>query len=224
MKFEATHRRFDIHKPFNEIMNVIGIYKPHSAQKTMIPPQKLRVLYELAIRVSDMDGDVAEAGCWRGGVLYLLASILKNKTIHGFDSWQGVPPCTIEDCSKYNPDLKPGDFGGTFKTDKPVEFLKEFDNIILYEGWFEETFLHVSDKRFCLVNIDCDLYMSIKKSIEFFAPRMVDGGYIVVDDYDFGLMPGSNKAIDQYFTDNSDKYYIESYRQPSCIMRLRHKL
>lgn len=116
-------KTWPLHKSFAEI------YKDVEGH-TMIDEAKLQILYEIAIMVSLLPGDIAEAGVWEGGSLYLLASVLHNKKIHGFDSWEGLP--------KANPD-KDGAMEtmqeGWGKCDIPIEYLSEFDDrLVLYKG------------------------------------------------------------------------------------------
>lgn len=71
--------------------------------------------------------------------------------------------------------------------------------------------------QFCLVHIDCDLYESAKTCLNFFAPRIVPGGFIIVDDYDFELCPGVEKAVDEFIVSNYRSYIY--FNHASAIMR-----
>ena len=43
------------------------------------------------------------------------------------------------------------------------------------------------------------------KSLEFFYPKLVDGGIIVCDNYNFKHFNGSKKAWDEFFSDKKVK-------------------
>lgn len=200
-KFE--YRPFRLHPPYNVIM-------PAIQDKTLLTERRLRILNEAAIHASVLDGDAAEAGVWRGGSLYLIAATLHHKTIHGFDSWQGLPPATPEDG-------KTPMHRGWGRCKKPQWVAAAFpDRVFLYEGWFSETFEKVSDKIFCMVHVDCDLYAPAKLCIDFFFPRLVSGGFMVFDDYGFKGTVGVSKAVDEFFTDRID---ITVWRDESLIIR-----
>jgi hypothetical protein len=49
------------------------------------------------------------------------------------------------------------------------------------------------------VHIDCDLYAPIYSALEYFYPRVVPGGYIVVHDYGSLCWDGAEKAVDVFF-------------------------
>jgi len=161
----------------------------------MLGENKLRLLYELGLIVNTLPGSIAEAGVWCGGALYLLASVARDKTIHGFDSWEGLPPVMPED----------GHFEGMENTGwgkclPPTELLAVFgERVKLHKGWFCDTLSEVAGEQFCLVHVDCDRYSSAKECLEFFYPRMVDGGYLIFDDYGFHLTPGVTVAVDEFF-------------------------
>lgn len=171
--------------------------------KTMIEYNKLKNLYEFAVMTKLLDGDVADAGVWEGGSTYILASVLADKIIHAFDSWDGLPEPTKEDLVELDEQPMQRGWG---KCNPPKELLKKFgDRVVLHKGWFCDTLDVVSDKKFCLVHIDCDQYRSVKECVEFFYPRMVKGGIMIFDDYGFVLTPGATKAVDDFFIDKFDK-------------------
>jgi hypothetical protein len=54
---------------------------------------------------------------------------------------------------------------------------------------------YVENLRFSFCHIDCDYYQGVYQSIAFFHPRMVHGGIILFDDYDWAQCPGVARAI-----------------------------
>jgi len=181
-------------------------------KRTMLTPTKLRVLYEHAItvKVLALDGDVVDAGVWEGGSTYALASALPDKTIHAFDSWDGLPTPGVEDLVGLDEQPMGRGWG---KCQPPTDFLSPFgDRIIFHQGWFKDTLSDVEGTEFCLVHIDCDQYQSVKECLEFFYPNMVKNGIIVIDDYGFELTPGATIATDEFFVDkmNSISYSLHA--------------
>ena len=53
------------------------------------------------------------------------------------------------------------------------------------------------NEHFCFVSLDTDLHDPILSGLEFFYPRMVNGGVILVDDY-FSTYDGVKKAVDSF--------------------------
>ena len=63
----------------------------------------------------------------------------------------------------------------------------------------------LNNAKFSFVHLDVDLYESTKESINFFSPRMIRGGIIVVHDY--GCSRGVRKAVDEcYLGQGDDKH------------------
>jgi O-methyltransferase len=79
------------------------------------------------------------------------------------------------------------------------------DVIELRKGLFEESLLGLSDLRFSVAHLDCNLYNSHRVCLEFLYPRMVSGGYIVFNAYTDRGFPGAKKAIDEFFKDKPEK-------------------
>ena len=169
----------------------------HVLGHTMLGDSALSLMYELAIEASSLEGDVAEAGVYKGGTSYILASVMQDKIVHCFDSWDGLPEIhdfdivTVSDSN-----TMPRGWG---KTDVPVEFLSKFgDRIKFHKGWFKHQFPANQELRFCLVHVDVDRYISARKCIKYFWPRMVKGGILTFDDYMFELTPGVEVAVDEF--------------------------
>lgn len=197
------------HRDFREVFETV-IFQ--YGLKTMCGRPKIRVLSELCIMSLLLDGDVAEAGVARGGMLAIMAGMLPAKPVHGFDSWEGLPEATIEDHHPQSPYLKKG----RHKYDIPVKVGELYPNIVFHKGWFKDTLPEVSDRTFCLVHIDCDLYQSAKECIEFFAPRMSEGSFMVFDDY-WERTPGVIKAVDDFFGPIED---LKWWAGPGFIVKI----
>lgn len=150
----------------------------------------------IARAASKIDGAVAEVGVYRGGSARIIATRLPNKTIHLFDTFEGLPEVEDVDARRFSK----GQYAVTLDTVK--ENLKDFANINFYKGLFPQTAQPVSDERFALVNLDVDLYEGTKSSLEFFYSRMNKGGLIVSHDY--STAEGVRKAIDDFFADKQE--------------------
>lgn len=152
---------------------------------------------------------VAECGCWRGLSAYQLAYHLKaadfNNRLIIFDSFEGLSDFKTEDTRNnkiLNPEKRKKEFSCSMKVVQ--ENLKEFGFIEYKKGWIPERFSEVSDLKFALVHIDVDLYQPIKDSLEFFYPRLISGGIIVLDDYGYIAFPGAKQATDEFMKSRDD--------------------
>ena len=76
------------------------------------------------------------------------------------------------------------------------------EQCIVKKGWFPETAKGLENERFCFVSLDTDLYDPILAGLEFFYPRMVNGGVILIDDYFDKLTIGVAKAVESFCAQN----------------------
>jgi len=163
------------------------------SRRSQLNPVKLYALYQFACNAATVSGDVAELGVFRGGSARLLARTLPQKTLHLFDTFQGMP---FHDASK---DLHvAGDFRDTSR-ESVGAFLTDCGNVAFHVGMFADTMPQVAARRFAFVHVDADLYDSVKQCCEFFYPRLASGGIMLFDDYGFVSCPGAREAVDQFF-------------------------
>ncbi len=120
-----------------------------------------------------LGGHILDLGVYKGGSTRALASIFSRETIHGFDSFEGLP----DDWSHV---LKGafGDMKGLLP-DMP-------ENVKLYKGWFDDT-LSVWRKGYnetpiSLLRIDCDIYSSTKTIFDELGDLIQPGTWIVFDE------------------------------------------
>ena len=67
---------------------------------------------------------------------------------------------------------------------------------------FPDTATPVADEMFSLVHLDVDLYRSTLACLQFFYPRMVQGGVILSHDYTYG--EGVRRAFTEFFEDRRE--------------------
>ncbi len=66
------------------------------------------------------------------------------------------------------------------------------------KGWFNQTlppFLEKHTAPVSFLHVDCDLYSSTKVCLEHLYPKVVDGGFVIIDDY---ALNGCKKAVHEY--------------------------
>jgi predicted O-methyltransferase YrrM len=123
--------------------------------------------------IMTLGGTILDLGVYKGGSTRALARIFPNETIHGFDSFEGIP----EDWSHV---LKGafGDVKGVLP-DMP-------ENVKLYKGWFEDTLpiwrKAEGDRPISLLRIDCDIYSSTKTIFDILGDMVQKGTWIVFDE------------------------------------------
>jgi len=155
-------------------------------------------------------GAVVETGCWKGGLGAFMAWTIKNKgtikrDVWLFDSFEGLPSFENEDPRDMNRFKNSGTKAqGAFRADtSDVEEIvlklnvKDITHII--KGWFRYTIPSVKTKigGIALLRLDGDLYSSTKTCLDELYDQVVDGGYIIIDDYYNWI--GCRKAVYEFF-------------------------
>ncbi len=175
--------------------------------------------------------DFAEAGCWKGHSSYFLSKLIndynlkKNKNIKLFifDSFEGLSEINEKDknVKKLDKNLIKKIKTQFVSNDQFVknEVLKDFKFVEIFKGWIPEKFIKVKDKKFSFVHIDVDLYEPTLQSLEFFFPRLIEGGIIVCDDYNSFGFDGAKKAWDEFFNKNKVKINFSPAVSGSFIIK-----
>ena len=149
-------------------------------------------IYMAVKRTQKVPGDIAEVGVYKGGSAKIICLVKKEKPLHLFDTFEGLPK--VEDIDMVWPFYE-GKFAASY--DSVKEYLKNDSNVFFYKGIFPGTSEPVKEKSFSMVNLDVDTYESTKQCLEFFYTRMSAGGIILSHDYI--TAPGVKKAFDDFF-------------------------
>jgi len=160
--------------------------------------------------VQSMEGCIAECGTFKGLGSFMFCHTLRESDprfdgsgFHIFDSFEGLSNPTEQD---HVPDAGAGSQGaaymgaGSFQAglDHVRNALSEFPGIEFHKGWIPASFKSLPEREYRFVHIDVDLYEPTRDSLEYFYPRLCEGGVIVCDDYAHLHWPGATKALDEY--------------------------
>jgi len=123
-----------------------------------------------------------EFGVFEGTTINIIASMFPNKTIWGFDSFEGLPEDWITN------DEEIVWHKGFFAVEK---LPKVNNNVILIKGWFDQTLPNWikdnSNNKISFLHIDCDLYSSTKIVLKLLNDLIQPGTIIIFDElYHFG--------------------------------------
>jgi hypothetical protein len=178
---------------FNEILKEINNHTlvgyDHGEDKYLI---KLQAIYDAIIESKCIEGSTVELGVYWGGVTKMIAMLL-NRTHYAFDTFTGIP-----NADNSIDEHKNGDFSD-ISLDTIQNYLKDCNNIVYCIGEFPMTITDiVKEEKYSFVHFDGDTYKSTKDFIEFFHPRMNDGGIMIFDDYAWRNTSGVKKAVDEY--------------------------
>ena len=162
----------DLYKQFYRKYN-------QQANKT-IPEARFNSLMSI-IENLYLEGDVAELGVGYGGTTKLLSYIFEDKTIYAFDTFEGFSGLP-EHYTAFESD-RWKDWGtDTIQWDNVIQDLEKLNNVVIRKGIFPNTAKDLSEKKFCFVHIDTDIFLSTYLGLEYFYDKMHEKGIIVVDD------------------------------------------
>lgn len=149
-------------------------------------------------------GSVAELGVAYGNFAILINEMFPHKRLFLFDTFDSF----VED-EFYN-EVKEGNvsesFLGELKDINVKEVIRKLphkDKCIIKKGVFPDTSVGLEDERFAFVSIDVDLKESILHGLEFFYPRLSEGGVIFVHDYHNNSFYGVKQAVLEYEMKNN---------------------
>lgn len=143
---------------------------------------------------------MAECGVYTGGTAQVIAhsASLDTETpapLFLFDTFEGMPETSVPDRDYH----RPGDFADT-SLSAVQERLRDLPMCHFHPGFIPKTFSAVAEvSDYSLIHVDVDIYPSVIDCLEWFWPRMVSGGTIIVDDY--GFYPYRNaarRAVDEF--------------------------
>jgi Macrocin-O-methyltransferase (TylF) len=162
------------------------------------------VFFSLAfdqIHKEGIDGDIAELGVYQGSTAAILARHARrmNRRLFLMDTFEGFDQ---QDLDSEDPRERL-QFSDT-SIDAVRSRIGEL-NTVYIKGRFPKSAAQLpGDGRYCLVHIDADLYAPIISGLEYFYPRLVPGGFLIVHDYGSLCWPGAEKAIDTFFADKPE--------------------
>jgi hypothetical protein len=169
------------------------------------PCQLIQPLFD-QIQKECLEGDFAELGVYKGATAAVLARHTRqlNRCLYLMDTFEGFDERDFRG-------VDAGPHIGFRDTSFEAVRARVGDaNTVYIKGYFPQTATKLPDDgRYCLVHIDADLYGPIMSGLEYFYPRMVPGGFLVIHDYGSLNWPGAEKAVDTFFVD-----------KPECVIQM----
>lgn len=184
-----------IQKPSKALLRLFGCILRIKPFYSMLSTTRLLNLYRLTqeIETLGMEGDIVECGTWNGGASAMIArsyadSGAKTKrTIWLFDSFEGLPPPTEKDSKGEQECYFKGFCKGALENIKDIykKLGVSMDNVRIVKGWLETTLKQEIPEQIALLHVDTDWYDCVKAPLDALYPKVVPGGFVVVDDYWF---------------------------------------
>lgn len=161
------------------------------------------------IKQRNVEGVLAELGVFRGLFASIINSKFPEKKIYLFDTFEGFD----EDEAKK--ELEKGNCDLNFiKDHKNTSIEMMLNNIpypdkaVICKGFFPSSIPEeAKNEKFAFVSLDVDFEESTFEGLKFFYPRLSDGGYIFIHDYNTYFLDGVKNAVKRY-----EKYLNEKLK------------
>ena len=165
-----------------------------------------------ALRAVTLDGMVAEFGVYKGTSLTQIAKFFPDRTVHGFDSFVGLPAAWgSKDAGAFDVGAKPPQLS--------------VSNVEFHVGWFDDTvpvFAQEHSGPFAFAHLDADLYSSTKTVFDNLGDWFVPGTIVVFDEYFgyYGWQHHEHKAFQEFLERTGLSFEAVSLGHMNLAVRL----
>ena len=154
---------------------------------------RLKTLEALCLRLEGVPGAAAELGVYRGGFARWLSALLPERTLYLFDTFEGFDPAeSAEEGAGFTEAHR------NTSAEQVLAALPHPERAVIRQGLFPQTAAGLEAERFSLVSLDADLEESTLAGLRFFWPRMSEGGYLLLHDYNNPRLPGVRRALERF--------------------------
>ena len=162
--------------------------------------EETECILEKAKNCLELPGDFVELGCYKGDTSLMLAEVVKksDKRLWIYDSFEGLPEKSVFDDSPLGQEFKKGELSIS-KREVKERFLRAGLKVpVIKKGWFSDFVSSDLPEEIAFCFLDGDFYESIKDGLKLVEEKMVDGGILIVHDYENLALPGVKKAVDEW--------------------------
>ena len=187
----------------------------HTTADMYLQPSQSRIIYrfEHFLATRDIEGLIIEAGVGTGWGMGFWMSLKRyfgdSRMVWGFDSFAGFPKTFLNESSWFQKNYKSINdqykkFDLPYVTSKLKDLQlsdEEMVELELIKGFMPDSFDALGDHKVSLLNVDGDLYQTVKDTLDYFVPRMPPGARVLLDEYDLPddirKWPGAKVAVDE---------------------------
>lgn len=212
----------NIGRSFNRVLSLFGLVVTKRTNEQMemtaerfLQPAHSRIVYrfEHFFATRSVEGVIIEAGVGTGWGMGFWMSLKRyfrdSRIVWGFDSFSGFPESFTNESTWFqkhyrmiNDQYKMFDLPYVTSKMNSLELSdSELTEFRLVEGHMPDSFQALGDRKVSLLNVDGDLYQTVRDTLDFFVPRMQPGARILLDEYDLPddlrKWPGAKVAVDE---------------------------
>jgi len=210
----------DMHTKLNKVENWDSLYKFWIKNSPKNDKGDLVRLYFLLnqieyIKNNNIAGLIAEVGVFKGTTARLFHQAFPDKEMLLFDTFEGFDERDIN----HQKENSKAEIGGWKASLTYVQdFVGKSTLVKLIPGYFPDTTKNIDpNNRYALVHLDADLYSPQISGLEYFYPRMTQGGVIIIHDCNNEYF-GSKKALDEFFLDKPETPIVIPDKSGSAVV------
>lgn len=144
-----------------------------------------------------VEGAIAELGVYQGEQAALLNALFPDRPLYLLDTFEGFAQADVRsDVASGYSVSSVGQFDDT-SVDLVISKMSAPANVHIRKGFFPESAIEMPD-FFAFVSLDVDLYEPILAGLEYFYPRLANGGFIFIHDYNNQRYKGVRHAVEKF--------------------------
>ena len=152
------------------------------------------------IKKDHIPGEIAELGVYKGETARILHLCFPDRKLHLFDTFEGFPAEDLIGETGKAAGYTSQHFADTSQA-KVREHINGNENVLFHKGYFPGSTNDLTDLSFAFVSMDADLSNPTKAGLEFFYPRLSEGGIILIHDYNSDW-PELSRVVDEFCIHN----------------------
>lgn len=153
------------------------------------------------ISTKNIIGSVAEVGVFQGEFAKYINQAFPDRTLYLFDTFTGFDKNDLKHDTDHNYYKLDQDFSKTSEN-LVISKMKHPEKCVVKKGYFPES-LNGMEDTFSFVSLDTDLYKPILEGLNYFYPRLSEGGFVFVHDYNNTCYEGVKVAVDEFAQKNT---------------------
>jgi O-methyltransferase len=186
---------------------------------TFDPDDALLSYYRgLVEMISDVPGDIVECGVGNGRSLFFLGLLTEDgkhaRRIWGFDPFEGLPPPQPEDQKASKAAIRKVRARKTARSEAHLRWMilryrlrprrrisrRQLQRrFVFVRGLSPAAFSTYADGPIALLHLNLHRHQAHRDCLEYFEPKVADGGVVVCDHYRGFKSIGATRAIDDYY-------------------------
>lgn len=159
---------------------------------------RIRTLEAVCRRLDSVPGAAAELGVYKGSFARCINALMPERKLYLFDTFEGFESSEAAREKRLG-NLSEGVEAAHKNTslNKVMSLMPNPTSVQPMPGYFPESLNGLEDV-FAFVSLDADLEESTFAGLEYFVPRMAEGGCIFLHDYDSHEFAGVRNAVERY--------------------------